>query len=166
MKFQAKVGDDEHQIEIKRDGNRVFAKVDDREYELEATQPEPNVFLFKNGGKITEVFVEKTESTSLRTHTKGRSLDVNIVDPKKLPLAGGSDLSASGKAEIKTAMPGKVVKLLLNIGDEVKKGDGVMIVEAMKMQNELRSPTDGSVVEIKVAEGATVAAGDILAVIE
>lgn len=166
MKFLARVGGDEHQVEIKRDGRRIFAKVDDREYELEASQPEPNVFLLKNNGKITEVFVERGVVSTMTAHAKGRIFDINIIDPKKLPTAGSGDISASGKAEIKTAMPGKVVKLLLNVGDEVKKGDGVIIVEAMKMQNELRSPTDGSVVEITVAEGATVAAGDILAVIE
>lgn len=166
MKFQAKVGDDEHQVEIRREGERVFARVDDREYELEASQPEPNVYLMKNNGKITEVYVEKGEGSMRRAYAKGASFEINIADPKKLPMAGAGDVSASGLAEIKTAMPGKVVKVLVTVGDQVAKGDGVVIVEAMKMQNELRSPTDGEVIEIRVEDGATVAAGDILAVIE
>ncbi|QYO67495.1 biotin/lipoyl-containing protein [Leptolyngbya sp. 7M] len=73
---------------------------------------------------------------------------------------------ADGVVELKTAMPGKVVRVIVAEGDEVKKGDGILVVEAMKMQNEMRSPKNGTVKTISVAEGSTVAAGDILAVIE
>ncbi|MBA2621364.1 MAG: biotin/lipoyl-binding protein, partial [Acidobacteria bacterium] len=71
-----------------------------------------------------------------------------------------------GAAEIKTAMPGKVVRVLAVEGAEIKAGDGVLIVEAMKMQNEMKAPKDGIVKEIRVVEGATVNAGDVLAIIE
>jgi biotin carboxyl carrier protein len=63
-------------------------------------------------------------------------------------------------------MPGKVVTILQAVGAPVEKGDGVLVVEAMKMQNELKSPKDGRIKEIRVAEGAAVSAGDILATIE
>ena len=63
-------------------------------------------------------------------------------------------------------MPGKVVRILVEQGAEVKQGEGVIVVEAMKMQNEMKAPKDGIIKEIRVAEGATVNAGDILVVIE
>jgi biotin carboxyl carrier protein len=63
-------------------------------------------------------------------------------------------------------MPGKVVRVLLNAGDEVASRQGVLVVEAMKMQNEVQSPKTGKIAEIKVSEGQTVNAGDVLAVIE
>ena len=63
-------------------------------------------------------------------------------------------------------MPGKVVRVLLNAGDEVAARQGVLVVEAMKMQNEVQSPKAGKISEIKVSEGQTVNAGDVLAVIE
>ena len=63
-------------------------------------------------------------------------------------------------------MPGKVVRVLAEVGAEIKQGEGVIIVEAMKMQNEMKSPKDGTVKEIRYDEGATVNAGDVLAVIE
>ena len=63
-------------------------------------------------------------------------------------------------------MPGKVVRLIASIGDLVEKGDAVLVVEAMKMQNDLKAPKAGVVKEIKVSEGTTVSAGDVLAVIE
>ena len=57
MKLQAQVGETTHQVEVTRNGDRVVAKVDDREYELEVSEPEPNVFLFKENGKVHEFFV-------------------------------------------------------------------------------------------------------------
>jgi biotin carboxyl carrier protein len=69
-------------------------------------------------------------------------------------------------AEIKTAMPGKVVRVLVEVGAQVAKGDGIIVVEAMKMQNELRSPKDGTVKDIRGSEGATVNPGEVLAIIE
>lgn len=63
-------------------------------------------------------------------------------------------------------MPGKVVKLLVGVGDEVSAGDGVIIVEAMKMQNEMKAPKAGRIARVHVAEGNTVAAGEALLVVE
>ena len=63
-------------------------------------------------------------------------------------------------------MPGKLVRILTEVGAEIKQGDSVLVVEAMKMQNEMKAPKDGIVKEIRFAEGATVNAGDVLAVIE
>ena len=63
-------------------------------------------------------------------------------------------------------MPGKIVRIMVSEKDEVKAGQGLLVMEAMKMQNEMKSPKDGNVRKILVAEGATVNAGDILAVIE
>jgi biotin carboxyl carrier protein len=63
-------------------------------------------------------------------------------------------------------MPGKVVRLMVREGDEVEAGAGVAVVEAMKMQNEIKSPKKGTIGKILVSEGATVNAGDVLAIVE
>ena len=63
-------------------------------------------------------------------------------------------------------MPGKVVRFVANPGQDVEKGDGVIVVEAMKMQNELKSPKAGTLKEFRVSEGDTVSAGDVLALVE
>ena len=63
-------------------------------------------------------------------------------------------------------MPGKVVRIIAEAGAAVQKGDGIIVVEAMKMQNEMKSPKDGVVKEIRVSEGSTVNAGEVLVVIE
>lgn len=63
-------------------------------------------------------------------------------------------------------MPGKVVRVLANQGDSIRSGNGILVIEAMKMQNEVRSPKDGTVKELHAREGMNVNAGDVLAVLE
>lgn len=168
MKLQAQVGEILHNIEIRRDGEKVFARVDDREYDLEASEPESNVFLLKHAGRIHEFYVAPAgQPRSARIVSSRRNdLEVTLFDPKRLRGSAGASGSADGLAEIKTMMPGKVVRLIASVGDAVEKGDAVLVVEAMKMQNDLKAPKDGVVKEIKVSEGSTVSAGDVLAVIE
>ncbi|HEX6125189.1 MAG TPA: biotin/lipoyl-containing protein [Pyrinomonadaceae bacterium] len=168
MKLQAQTGDQIHDIEIKREGRRAFAKIDGREYELEVSEPEPGVLLFKHDGRIYEAAVTQPGKAGDPTHVRvgTNEFDIRILDPKRLRSVGAGSESADGVVEIKTAMPGKVVRILVDAGSEVKKGDGVMVVEAMKMQNELKSPKTGIVKEIRSAEGSTVSAGDVLARIE
>ncbi len=162
MKLQAEIGGEKHAVEVRRDGRSVFARIDDREYRLEASEVEPNVFLLKSDGRIHEVYVAPNGIVNIGNF----QLDVKLFDPKRLRGSGSSDDSADGIAEIRTLMPGKLVRVLVDIGAEVKHGDGIVVVEAMKMQNEMKSPKDGTVKEIRFPEGATVNAGDVLAVIE
>ena len=153
---------EKHEIEIKRDGEKVLARVDDREYELEASEVEPNVYLFKYENRIFQIYVAPNGIVD----TGRRQLEIAVTDPKRLRGSGASAASAEGSAEIKTAMPGKLVRVLIEQGAEVKQGESVLVVEAMKMQNEMKSPKDGIVKEIRFPEGATVNAGDVLAIIE
>ena len=168
MKLQAETNYTKYQIEFKRDGDRVFADIDGRKYEVEASEPEPNVFLIKHENKIYETFVSprKNSSDHLQVRIGAAELEIKLIDPKRLRGTGAKDAHADGLAEIKTAMPGKVVRILVEKGAEVEKGDGVLVVEAMKMQNELKSPKNGVVKEIRVEEGSTVSAGDVLISIE
>ncbi len=168
MKLIAELDDKKHDIEIKREGNSVFAEIDGRKYELEVSEPESNVYLFKKDGKIYEIFVSPRQNTSEPFHVnvKGSEFEIGIIDPKRLRGAGSGVEHGDGLAEIKTTMPGKVVRVLTEQGAVIKTGEGVIVVEAMKMQNEMKSPKDGVVKEIRFGEGATVNSGDVLAIIE
>ena len=167
MKFHAELGDNNHEVEIKREDGKVLARVDDRDYELEVSEPEPGVYLLKHNGKIFEASVASGRAGEPSKVRIGSSeLEIKLIDPKRLRGAGAEHEHGDGLAEIKTAMPGKVVSILLEVGSTVEKGDGVLVVEAMKMQNELKSPKAGVIKEIRVTEGAAVSAGDILATIE
>jgi len=162
MKLIAELNGEKHEIEITREGRRVFARVGEREYELEASEVEPDVYLFKYDHRIFEIYAAPNGIVNLGNH----QLEITISDPKRLRGSNAAGASADGVAEIKTAMPGKLVRVLTEVGAEINKGDAVLVVEAMKMQNEMKSPKDGVVKEIRFAEGATVNAGDVLAVIE
>jgi biotin carboxyl carrier protein len=162
MKLGAQIDDHNYEVEIKREGSRVSASIDGREYELEASEPESGVYLLKHENRVFEVYV----SPDGMVNVGGHQLEVKISDPKRLRGARGDAEHGDGTAEIKTAMPGKIVRILVGEGDEVEKGDGVIVVEAMKMQNEMKAPKAGVVKQIGVKEGDTVNAGDILATIE
>ncbi len=168
MKLLAETDNQKHEIEIKRVDDKVFADIDGRQYELEASMPEPNVYLFKHAGKIYQIFVSPRQNSGepFSVNVGSHNFEIKIIDPKRLRGTSGASEQTGGAAEIKTAMPGKLVRVLVKTGAEIKKGEGVLIVEAMKMQNEMKSPKDGIVREIRFAEGATVNAGDVLAVIE
>ena len=166
MKLQAETSDQKHEIEIRRDGDKVFARIDDREYEVDVSEPEPGVFLIRHDNEIYEAAVTVSNDGGRIVSLRGKDHEIVLHDPKRLRGLAGGDAHADGVAEIKTAMPGKVVRILTAPGTAVEKGDGVIVVEAMKMQNELKSPKTGAVKEIRVEEGTTVSAGDVLATIE
>ena len=167
MKVIAETPEERYDVVIRREDGKVFAEVGGRSYELEASEPEPNVYLLKHESRIYEVYVTPGAASSAGTaKVRGREFEINILDPRKLRGAGGDDAHADGLVEIRTAMPGKIVRVIASAGTEVAKGDGVIVVEAMKMQNELKSPKNGVIREIRVEEGSTVSAGDVLATIE
>jgi biotin carboxyl carrier protein len=162
MKLIAELNNEKYHLEFKREADKVFAKIDDREYELEASEVEPNVYLLKHNNQIYQIYVAPNGIVNVGNN----QFEVSLSDPKRLRSSASGEVATDGIAQIKTAMPGKVVRILVEEGAEILQGDGVLIVEAMKMQNEMKSPKDGIVKEIKVAEGATVNAGDVLAIIE
>jgi len=168
MKLHAQVGENKYSVEIRREDGKVYADIDGREYELTVSEPETNVFLFNHEGKVYEATVTPSAKIGGRTHVRigTNEIDVKLIDPKRLRSVVSENEHGDGLAEITTAMPGKVVRVLVEVGNEVAKGDGVLVVEAMKMQNELKSPKDGIVKDIRTEEGSTVSAGDILATIE
>jgi biotin carboxyl carrier protein len=168
MKLFAELNNETHEISLAQTGEKVFADIDGRTYELEVSEPEPNVYLLKYNRQIFEIFVLPNEKSSepFQVNIANHNLEVKISDPKRLRGTSAGSGEIEGTAEIKTAMPGKVVRVLVEQGAEVQTGDGIIVVEAMKMQNEMKSPKDGIIKEICFSEGATVNAGDVLAIIE
>jgi biotin carboxyl carrier protein len=168
MKLKAEIDGTAHDLELRREDDRVYARVDDREYELETSEPQPGVLLLKHDGKVYEAFTADQEGSdaTVEVDLRGRRFYVDLIDPKRLRSSGRLQSQDDGLAEIKTAMPGKIVRIVVNVGDAVAKGSVVIVVEAMKMQNEMRSPKDGIVKEIRVADGATVNSAEVLVVIE
>ena len=95
----------------------------------------------------------------------GRLLSMEVFDPRDLRPGQGTSAN-QGRQEIAASMPGKVIRVLVAAGDAVEEGQGLVVVEAMKMQNEMKSPKAGRVVELRTQPDATVGAGEILVVVE
>jgi biotin carboxyl carrier protein len=95
----------------------------------------------------------------------GRTLAVEVFDPRDL-RAKPDGPSSHASQQVRAPMPGKVVRVLVSAGESVKEGQGLVVVEAMKMQNEMKSPVTGRVAEVRAQAGATVKAGEVLVVIE
>ncbi len=165
MKLKAIVGDREEDLLLKFEDGRVSAQIGDRVYALDVREIEPDGYMFFLNANVHECRVNVSKNT-FDVSIHGRSYSISIVDPKRLRSGQNSDRHHHGVAEILAPMPGKVVRVLAEGGGTVEKGAGVVVVEAMKMQNEMKSPRDGVVVSINVKPGDTVNAGDVLAVVE
>jgi biotin carboxyl carrier protein len=168
MKLHATVADLEMHVEIRRNGRRWFANVDGREYELDAHQSNANVLLRTADGKTFDCRVEGKPASgqSVDVFVGPRHYAVTLIDPKRLRAVGAAGTHADGATRIVAPMPGKVVRVLVEQGAQVEAGAGIIVVEAMKMQNEMKAPKAGVVTTLNVAVGATVNGGDVLAVVE
>jgi acetyl/propionyl-CoA carboxylase alpha subunit len=96
----------------------------------------------------------------------GRRYGFEVDDPRSLRGRRGGGGGLDGPRQVKAPMPGRVVRVLVNDGQTVAEGEAIVVIEAMKMQNELRSPKEGRVVRVAVGVGDAVGAGDVLAVVE
>jgi biotin carboxyl carrier protein len=95
----------------------------------------------------------------------GCLLSMEVFDPRDLRPGQGATAN-HGRQEVAASMPGKVVRVLVTAGDAVEEGQGLVVVEAMKMQNEMKSPKSGRVAEVRARPDATVNAGEVLIVVE
>ena len=161
MKLKALIDDREEELLLELREGRVSARIGARSYEIDVREIESGSYLFSSGNRVRECRVDE-QGVVIDGHT----YKVQIVDPKRLRSGQDSSSHHHGAAEIVAPMPGKVVRVQLEAGANVEKGAGVVVVEAMKMQNEMKSPRAGIVVSINVKAGDTVNAGDVLAVVE
>jgi len=165
MKLKAQLGEIEHSLSITIDGQKVNVDVDGRAHQLEFRKRDANRYVLMEESRVFDCRIESKRENFI-VHLRQREYSIDIIDPKRLPSAQSGGGHDHGLVEIVAPMPGKIVRVLVDQGAEVVSGTGILIVEAMKMQNELKTPKSGKVVTIKAQPGATVNAGEVLAVIE
>jgi biotin carboxyl carrier protein len=168
MKLKAEIIGADYPLEFRRDGTRVLATVAGRYYELEAHDVEPGVYLLKLDQRVFECRVRRVDTAAgvSEVHVGQQEFQVTLVDPRRLSHATAAATLAAGRAAVTAPMPGRVVRVLVEVGTQVEAGAGLIVVEAMKMQNELKSPKAGVVTVVNAETGAAVNAGDTLVVIE
>lgn len=161
MKYIATIDSQDYTVDIDRDGRVTFedTKVD---LDLESIDGRSLFSLILNGTSY-EVFVERREGRYFVT-IAGDRYEVQVEDErmKRLRELGGAKHEEVGEVQITAPMPGLVVDVIVEEGQHLAAGDGVVILEAMKMENEIRTPRDGTVESIRVAAGQTVNQGDAM----
>jgi biotin carboxyl carrier protein len=132
---------------------------------VEAQMLRPGVLSLIVDGRAWRIVLED-DANEPALYIDGERISYRVDDPRSLKARRAHSAGADGPKAIKSSMPGRVVRVLAQPGETVEAHQGIVVIEAMKMQNEMKSPKAGKVVALRVAAGDTVAAGDVLAVIE
>ena len=167
MAFIAKLGEQTYTVEIEETDKSVYrVSVDGNEFLVDGKKTGRTNYSLIVDNRSFEIEVDNS-GDEYRVLVDGRNYHIHLVDERRMRVGGAqSGLDLAGRQNVSVPMPGKIIAVLVGAGDAVEKGQGLVIVEAMKMENEVRSPIAGEVKEIKVKPGDTVEGGAVLIVVE
>jgi biotin carboxyl carrier protein len=166
MAYIADIGGEQVPVTTgKDDQGRTIVTIDEKQYTVDARWTQTDLLSLIIDGRSYLVDIH-TEKDSHEVLIEGEHFEFELYDERKALLKAAGGMGAEGVQEIKTSMPGKIVKVLVEEGAEVEQGDGLVVVEAMKMENEIKSPKAGVVTRIGVEEGLAVESGALLVVVE
>jgi biotin carboxyl carrier protein len=164
MLYDVTIDGKKYRLDLNRADGRWSCRLDGREIEVDAVLARPDVLSLRIGNRAYEIKSERV-ANDLHLWVGSTRFAAEVRDPRSL-RGRAQAADDRGPKRIVAPMPGKVVRLLVKEGDEVEPGAGVAVVEAMKMQNEIKSQKKGTVQKIMATEGAAVNAGDVLAIVE
>jgi biotin carboxyl carrier protein len=164
MLYDVTIDGKKYGLDLNLADGRWSCRLDGREIEVDAVLARPNVLSLRIGNLAFEIKSERV-ANDLHLWVGSTRFAAEVRDPRSLRgrMRAADD---RGPKKVVAPMPGKVVRLLVQEGDEVEMGAGLAVVEAMKMQNEIKSPKKGRVQKIMATEGSAVNAGDVLAIVE
>ena len=167
MAFIATLGEQTYTVEIEEIGKALYrVSVDGNEFLVDGKKTGRTNYSLIVDNRSFETEVDHAED-EYRVLVDGRSYHVHLVDERRMRVGGAQPgIELQGRQKVSVPMPGKVIAVLVSEGDTVEKGQGLVIVEAMKMENEVRSPIAGEIKEIKVKPGDAVEGGAILLIVE
>jgi biotin carboxyl carrier protein len=168
MIYSADLQGNTHKLTVKGSGSPVPVQVNEKTYEVDFSAADGGLLSLLVMGRSYEADVVEEAEGVLTVWIEGETYRIEYQEEGRRPRrsAGMTDHGASGRQVITAPMPGKVVALLVSPAQEVSAGQGVIVIEAMKMENELKASRPGVIKEIKVQEGSAVGGGDILVIIE
>jgi biotin carboxyl carrier protein len=161
----SKSGEKTRIIELKRDASGWHVTLDGGPMAVDAVEIAPNTLSILLEGQSFEISVTPSPDGKLKLNTGTQEFTAEVIDPRAWSGRRHGSVEAEGRQQILAPMPGKVVRLLVREGDHVEAGQGLLVVEAMKMQNEIRSPKGGTVERVLAQEGQPVNAGEVLCVV-
>jgi biotin carboxyl carrier protein len=166
MKFVATLDGAEHQLEVEElTAHALRLKIGERQFEVDVNRVGHSSYSILIDHRSFDFEIVR-EGEDLLVASRGGAARVTLVDAARRSRHPGARPAAAGKASLKAMMPGRVVNVLISLGEDVVAQQGLLVVEAMKMENELKAPKAGKVVEIKVKAGQTVEKGELLLVVE
>jgi biotin carboxyl carrier protein len=168
MKFDVEVGGRLRAVVVERlaEAGRFHVVVDGRSYDLEARPTDLGLsVLFDEGGRSVDAAATPHNGGEWLVQLPHVDVPV-VVDRQRRARGGQRTAGGAGQQRVNAPMPGRVLRVLVGVGDEVAHRQGLVVVEAMKMENELTAPRAGRVTEVAVTEGTSVEAGRLLVVIE
>jgi len=163
MKIAAAAGGTVIEVQIERTDGGFLVEVDGRRFVVDAHKLEDDFYSILTEGRSYEVSVEPRRDGYFVRHGAAERR-VILTDPGRRARAEHG--VGAGPAEILSQMPGRVVRVLAEVGDRVEADQGLVVIEAMKMENEITAPKAGTVTRIAVTPGQTVESGTVLAVVE
>ena len=165
MTYDLNIEGTNYRLELEPTAVGWNCRLNGRSLQLDAALVRPGVLSLVIEGKAYEV---NREIAGVKVHVwvGNQRYSVELNDTRSWRNRRDGASSTGGPSKLMAPMPGKVVRLLVNEKDQVEVGQGVLVVEAMKMQNEIKSPKRGIVRTLVAAEGASVNAGDVLAIVE
>jgi biotin carboxyl carrier protein len=166
MTYDVVVDGKKHRLELTRGERTWLCTIDGEPMEVDAALTARDVLSVLVGNKAYEIKRERSLQGELHMVIGSARYAVDVQDPRSLRTRRAAAGSEAGPQKLMASMPGKIVRILVQVNDEVKAGEAILVMEAMKMQNEMKSPKDGRVQKILTSEGSTVNAGDTLAIIE
>jgi biotin carboxyl carrier protein len=164
MTYDIHIDGQNYRLELVRSARGWECRLDGREVEVDAVLARRDVLSVLIGGKAYEIKRERSAS-DMHLWVGSARYEVQVRDPRSL-RSRDSAVDSKGPRKLVAPMPGKVVRVLVREEAEVESGQGIVVVEAMKMQNEIKSPKKGIVRKLIASEGANVTAGDVLAIVE
>jgi biotin carboxyl carrier protein len=167
MRYEVQIDGTTRTIEVQRNGSgAIRAQLEGRPVAIDAIEMSSDTYSILLDGSSWEARVSDDGSDSgLLVRCGGADFRVRVRDPRSWRSRRHSVLEAAGPQRVLAPMPGKVVRVLVAVGDEVEAGRGLVVVEAMKMQNEIRAPKSGRIERVLVAEGQPVRTQEALVII-
>jgi biotin carboxyl carrier protein len=165
MIYEITIDGKNYRLELGQSDGRWQCRLDDRELQMDAILSRRDVLSVIIGGKSYEIKRERT-ATDLHLWVGPVRYAAEVRDPRSLRSRKSSQADEKGPKKLVAPMPGKVVRVLVSEKAQVEAGQGIVVVEAMKMQNEIKSPKAGIVQKLVASDGAAVNAGDVLAIVE
>jgi len=168
VNYEVTLGRETHRVRVKEIGGSVYEVAIDGgdPLRVDVAKTPRTIFSLLIGNRQWEGSVDSKDDGSFDVHVGTSAFDIHVVDERRKILSGAAAAPVGSRQELRAQMPGKIVKVLVAAGDRVERDQGLVIIEAMKMENELKAEVEGIVADVRAREGETVDSGALLLIVE